>query len=260
MSFKTLILRAAGTNCDGESEHAFRAAGAEVDLVHVNQLAASPKRLFEYDCLFIPGGFTYGDDVASAAVLAHRLECRLLEPIQAFVDRSRFVLGICNGFQALVRLGLFDDDSGEAALGRNASGRFEARWVRLRASTHAAPWFEPGREYAIPVAHAEGRFRWYPRDGEGEFPENRICVRYLGEGERAEYPANPNGSDRDIAGAISGRGHVMGMMPHPERFTHPTHHPYWTRFRGDDGSPPEEADLPTPLGLDLFRNIVRSQT
>ncbi len=258
MTFRAMILRAAGTNCDRETENALRLAGAEATRVHVNRLSVEPSLLDEIDLLVIPGGFTFGDDVASGAVLSYTLDRRLRESLDRFVASGRLVLGICNGFQVLVRLGYLPGDGGRGALCWNLSGRFEDRWVRLRAGQAQGPWFEPGREYFVPVAHAEGCFEWFP-DQEGQpFPESQIAVTYIGEGDgEAGYPANPNGSHLDIAGVTNAAGNVMGLMPHPERFVRPTHHPYWTRFR-KNGVPPTEADLPEPLGLDMFRRIVRT--
>ncbi|MGE3164337.1 MAG: phosphoribosylformylglycinamidine synthase subunit PurQ [Planctomycetota bacterium] len=257
MTFRAMILRAAGTNCDGETEAALVAAGAAVDRVHVNRLAESPSILGRYHLLVFAGGFTFGDDVGSGAVFAYTLRERLLPQLEGFVASGRRVLGVCNGFQVLVRLGLLPGDGGRASLLPNASGRFEDRWVRLRAGQSPGPWFEPGAEYLIPVAHAEGRFAYFSRDGHPQdFPEARIAVSYLGAAKPAEYPDNPNGSRQGIAGITNREGNVLGLMPHPERFVRPEHHPFWMRYRRQDGSPPTEAELPVPLGLDLYRRAV----
>lgn len=259
MTFRAMILRAAGTNCDGETEAALVAAGAEVDRVHVNRLAESPTLLGRYQMVVLAGGFTFGDDVGSGAVFAYTLTQRLLPQLESFVASGRRVLGVCNGFQVLVRLGLLPGDGGRASLLPNASGRFEDRWVRLRAGASPGPWFEPGADYYIPVAHAEGRFCYFSSEGEAAtFPEERIAVRYVGSSSPAEYPDNPNGSLQGIAGIVNRAGNVLGLMPHPERFFRTEHHPHWTRYRRSDGSPPDEADLPVPLGLDLYRRAVRT--
>ncbi|MEM7164533.1 MAG: phosphoribosylformylglycinamidine synthase I [Planctomycetota bacterium] len=260
MSFRALVVRAAGTNCDGETVAALEDAGAAVDRLHVNHIAGSPQLLDDYQMLVFPGGFTFGDDVASGAVLAHTVRQRLMEPVQRFVESGRRVLGVCNGFQALVRLGLLPgNDNGRASLLPNLSGRFEDRWVRLRAGAGAAPWLEPGQEYLIPVAHAEGRFQFFGADGAAcDFPEQRIAVQYVGDSTPTPYPQNPNGSQQDIAGITNEAGNVLGLMPHPERFLAPVQHPHWTRFRGADGAPPREQDLPVPLGVELYRRAVRT--
>lgn len=255
MTFRSIILRAAGTNCDGETEAALLAAGSEVDRVHVNSLAEDPSLLGRYQLLVLAGGFTFGDDVASGAVFAHTLEQRLREPLESFVASGRRVLGVCNGFQILVRMGLLPGSGGRASLLTNASGKFEDRWVRVRAGSSPGPWLEPGREYFMPVAHAEGRFEYFSDSAE-PFPESQVALRYMGANGSVDYPANPNGSHSDIAGITNEAGNVLGLMPHPERFYLPQHHPHWMRYRQSDGSPPAESDLPVPLGLDLYRRAV----
>ncbi|MFQ5653578.1 MAG: phosphoribosylformylglycinamidine synthase I [Planctomycetota bacterium] len=264
MNARALVLRAAGTNCDEETAHALTLAGARAELLHVNRLVAEPQLLDRFQLLALPGGFTFGDDVASGAVLAHILEERLEEAIARFVERGRLVIGICNGFQILVRIGILPGSRGRGALLKNLSARFEDRWVRLRAGPAPGPWLEPGREYHLPVAHAEGRFEWFPDEPGEALPEVQVALRYraTGDGENATgavpYPANPNGSHEDIAGITNPRGNVLGLMPHPERFLSPLHHPSWSRYRRPDGSAPRERDLPEPLGLDLLRRAVRS--
>ena len=255
---KALVLRAAGTNCDEETVHALELAGASVQLMHVNALSESPEILEEVGLLAIPGGFTFGDDVASGAVLAHILEKRLSKELHAFVERGGLVVGICNGFQVLVRLGLLPGGEDRGALLWNNSARFEDRWVHLQAGDTDCPWFVPGERYFIPVAHAEGRFEWFPKEGAAPLEENRIAFHYTDEnGNKADYPQDPNGSHRAIAGLISANGNVLGMMPHPERFVRPEHHPSWMRLRADGGVPSEE-ELPVPLGLSIFRRAVET--
>ena len=248
-----LVLRSAGTNCDRETVHALELAGARVESIHVNALSKDPGILEEAGLLAIPGGFTFGDDVASGAVLAHIIEQRLRSMLEQFVDQGGLVIGICNGFQVLVRLGLLPGQDGRGALLWNHSGRFEDRWVHLEAGQAQRPWFAPGQKYFIPVAHAEGRFEWFPdRPGES-FPSRQVAFRYRNaDGGDPEYPDNPNGSHHNIAGILSLDGNVLGMMPHPERFVRPEHHPFWMRLRAD-GKIPQEGDLPVPLGLEIFR-------
>jgi phosphoribosylformylglycinamidine synthase I len=254
-----LVLRSAGTNCDAETVRALELAGARVDLIHVNRLTEEPQRLSDAELLAIPGGFTFGDDVESGAVLAHILRRRLEEPLLRFVADGKLVIGICNGFQILVRLGILPGGTGRAALLTNHSGRFEDRWVRLVSGPRSTPWFEAESEFFVPVAHAEGRFAWFP-ENEGEpFPESQIAFRYRGERSGSPgYPANPNGSHEAIAGVTNEAGNVLGLMPHPERFLIPEHHPTWMRYRRADGSPPDASDLPDPLGLEIYRRAVAS--
>lgn len=241
-----VVLRTAGTNCDEETAWAFRLAGAEVETLHLSRLVAGERRLAEFDVLVLPGGFSYGDDLGAGTVFAGRLRRRLAEDIHEFVDSGRLVLGICNGFQVLVRLGILpgSDARGKAAsLIENVSGRFEDRWVRLRVEPNACPFLafakEPGpvdRPLVLraPVAHREGRF--VTRDAEvleRLRAGGQIVLRYAGaesvEAAGGEYPANPNGSIDDIAGITNVRGNVLGLMPHPERFVHKLQDPIWTR-------------------------------
>lgn len=251
-----LVLRAAGTNCDRETVHALELSGAEVESLHVNALARDPSILDRAGLLAFPGGFTFGDDVASGAVLAHIIEQRLRPRIQQFVDDGGLVIGICNGFQVLVRLGLLPGAEGRGAMLWNRSGRFEDRWVHLESGSGESPWFAPGQRYFMPVAHAEGRFEWFPEDPGDRFPAQQVAFRYCNEdGSEAQYPEDPNGSHGSIAGVISADGHVLGMMPHPERFVRPEHHPSWTRIRSD-GVIPSEDELPEPMGLSIFRRAV----
>lgn len=257
---RAIVLRAAGTNCDRETVRALEMAGAEVERVHVNRLTEEPALLDEAGILALAGGFTFGDDVASGAVLAHILERRLSDAVHRFVDSGRLVVGVCNGFQILVRLGILPGAEGRGALLGNHSGRFEDRWVRLQAGPRSTPWFEAGTEFFVPVAHAEGRFCWFPAEEGAEFPADQVAFRYrarVGDGP-AHYPDDPNGSHGSIAGVTNRAGNVLGMMPHPERFLVPEHHPQWMRYRTSDGAPPAEEDLPVPLGLEIYRRAVAS--
>ena len=259
--FRALVLRAAGTNCEQETVHALETAGASAEVWHVNRWIAEPHALEDVQLLVFPGGFTFGDDVASGAVFAYTVEKRLREQLDAFVARGGYVLGICNGFQVLVRLGLLPASTeGEATLAHNHSGRYEDRWVRLRSGSNPGPWLAPDTEYWMPVAHAEGRFDWVPHESGAAFPEGQVALRYTGESDPPGYPENPNGAHDAIAGVTNPSGTVLGLMPHPERFLKAVHHPAWTRYRPSPGECPGEKDLPVPLGLDLFRRIVASAT
>jgi phosphoribosylformylglycinamidine synthase len=254
-----LVLRAAGTNCDRETVRALEIAGARVEPIHINRLADAPGHLADAALLAFPGGFTFGDDVASGAVFAHIVERRLRTPLERFVAAGKLVIGICNGFQILVRLGLLPGEGGRAALLPNHSGRFEDRWVRVMSGRRGTPWTAPRTEYLVPVAHAEGRFAWFPDVEGAPFPEDLVALRYASAAEGPPgYPDNPNGSHDAIAGVTNRAGNVLGLMPHPERFVVPEHHPAWMRYRGADGSPPDERDLPVPLGLEIYRRAVAS--
>ena len=218
-----LVLRAPGINCDEETVFAWRRAGAQADLVHVKELIESPRSLERYQLITIPGGFSYGDGIASGKILGNQLNHHLGESLRAFVDRGGLILGICNGFQVLVRMGLLpgEDCDVKATLALNESGRYEDRWVRLRATPNCRSAFiEPGEELDVPVGHGEGRLVF---DG-GEASATRlrelgrIALEYVSlSGGAPGYPENPNGSIGNAAGLTDRTGRVFGLMPHPDR-------------------------------------------
>jgi phosphoribosylformylglycinamidine synthase subunit PurQ / glutaminase len=238
-----LIIRTAGTNCDRELAHAFELAGAQARTLHLNELIAAPALLEQFDLIGFPGGFSYGDDIAAGRIMANRLRHGLLEPLKAAIARGVPMIGICNGFQVLVKLGLLPDPHAQrqtATLADNTAGRFIDRWVSL----HIPPssvciWTNGLGELELPIAHGEGRF--VPGSDE-------LLARWRQGGQIALcYAAghNVNGSVDDIAGVCDPTGLVLGLMPHPERWVHPTHHPQWTRLQGVE-----------PVGLQFFRNAV----
>jgi phosphoribosylformylglycinamidine synthase I len=228
---KTLILRAPGTNCDVESAFAFEQAGAKVDLIHVNELIRRPRLLSNYQIMVIPGGFTYGDDISAGRILANELRLKLGDKIQNFVDEGKLILGICNGFQVLVKAGMLPKARGgnsqSLTLAGNDSGRFECRWVYLRANKASPCVFTQGISLMyLPVAHGEGKVVIEP----GAIEELNLALYYADEtGDiRAGYPHNPNGSVNNIAGICDATGRIFALMPHPERFIYWTQHPRWT--------------------------------
>jgi len=244
MTPRTLILRTAGTNCDVELAHAFRLAGADTESIHLNVLIAEPEALERFDIIGLPGGFSYGDDIAAGRILANRLRHRLFDPLRRFVAAGKPIIGICNGFQVLVKLGLlpdFDPAGDEppvqtATLTDNAVPRFVDRWVGLRAEPESrCIWTRGLDELSLCVAHGEGRFV-AGDDVLDRIESNRqLALRYVD---------NPNGSMRDIAGVCDASGLVFGLMPHPERAHHRTNDPQWPRRGGD------------PAGLRIFTNAV----
>jgi phosphoribosylformylglycinamidine synthase len=249
---RALVLRAAGSNCDLETAHALTLAGAEAHRVHVNRLLERGDAALDgVDLLALPGGFTYGDDLGAGRILGLRLERYLREAVRRLVDRGGLVIGICNGFQALVRAGLLPGAGVAATLAPNASGRFEARWVRLRVETDRSPWLRRGDTWDVPTAHGEGRLV-LANEADLATLEARgqVALRYLEpidgapgvEGTAgaspARYPGNPSGSLGDVAGLVDETGRILGLMPHPERNTEPWHRPGWTRRRGVGASGP----------------------
>jgi phosphoribosylformylglycinamidine synthase I len=249
---RVLILRAPGANCDGETQFAFEQAGALAERIHINRLRESPSLLQRFQVLVLPGGFAHGDDVAAGKILANQLSTFLGDALRRFRDKEKLILGICNGFQALLKAGLLippDEDGSVATLAHNSSGKFEDRWIHLHAHPGLCPFLTGIDRLFVPVAHGEGRFLcrmdWQL---EGLRQAGQAVLRYVdAEGNPGGYPVNPNGSQGDIAGICDATGRVLGLMPHPERHVLPTQHPRWTRL----GLAAEGE------GLALFRNAVR---
>ena len=250
MKVKALILRAPGTNCDAEAAFAFQQAGAAVASVHVNQLIHREPRLAEYQIMVIPGGFTYGDDIAAGKVLANELRLKLGEDIQRFIEGGGLILGICNGFQVLAKAGILpwlaDSGSPRLTLTNNDSGKFECRWVHLMVNRESPCIFTRGIDsMELPVAHGEGKVVAEPE----VLPELNVALYYTDEHGNTDvgYPHNPNGSVNNIAGICDASGRVFALMPHPERHIRGTQHPRWTRLGAK-----EHGD-----GLQVFINAVK---
>jgi phosphoribosylformylglycinamidine synthase I len=241
------VIRTAGTNTDGETVVACDRAGFKTELLHVNRLVEKPERFREYDCFVVPGGFSYGDDLGSGRVFANELRLRLLDPIREFVRAGKFVLGICNGFQVLVKAGLLPDPLAEGppsvTLTFNDSGRFEDRWIRLKAVSSKCAWVREGEFLETAVTHGEGKFVAPAATLDRLEAAGQVVLKYVDRtGAETGYPANPNGSLRNIAGLCDPTGRVFGLMPHPEKHLDMTNHPRWTR-----------GIEKRPLGLSLFR-------
>ncbi len=239
-----------------ETKVAFDRAGAKATCVHLTDLMANPEALHEYQILAIPGGFSYGDDVASGKIFANRMRHRLGDELLQFAQEGKLVIGICNGFQVMVKMGLLPFFEGcfaqEVTVTHNDSDRFENRWVNLKKDP-ATPcvWLKDIDTLEAPIRHGEGKF--IPRDDAvlKQMQENhQVVLRYAdaeGTPANGKFPANPNGSVDDIAGICDPSGRLFGLMPHPEAFIAATNHPTWTR----DGNLHEDG-----AGLQLFRNAV----
>jgi phosphoribosylformylglycinamidine synthase len=229
---KTVILRAPGTNCDVETAFAFQQAGAIVSSVHVNQLIRREKQLSDYQIMVVPGGFTYGDDIAAGKVLANELRLKLGDDIHRFIENGGLILGICNGFQVLVKAGILPwlSNGGSPLLTvvGNDLGKFECRWVHLQVNKQSPCVFTKGIDNMyLPVAHAEGKVVADPE----VLPQLNIVLYYTDEqgDTKASYPHNPNGSVGNIAGICDNTGRIFALMPHPERHVRGTQHPQWMR-------------------------------
>ena len=243
---KVCVIRIEGTNCEDEMAAAFEMVGAQAEKVHLKQLigqapAGYRRSLEDYDVLAFPGGFSAGDYVRAGAIFAARIKAGMGGEVKRFVEEGKPVLGVCNGFQILVELGLLPaidevmSDSPTAALYTNDSGRFECRPSVLRNESRGKCAFNSlipqGKLLAIPSAHAEGKLMSMDPDFVAKLEDNdQIAFRYVcPDGSDAVYPWNPNGSPSDIAGICNPAGNVMGMMPHPERVMTRFTHSDWTR-------------------------------
>ena len=264
---RALILTGFGINCEEEFAAAYRLAGAEATIVHLNQVLHGQVSIHDFDVLNFPGGFSFGDDLGSGVVLANKLRYRqngpgghtLLDDIKQFIAAGKFVFGICNGFQVLVKLGLLPNLSGgvtpEVTLTHNASGRYEDRWVTLRVNPAARTPFLAGIDMLeVPVRHGEGRLVVPDAATRAAIEAAGLnCLSYIdanGDG-TSEYPHNPNGADLNCAGLTDPTGQVFGLMPHPEAFLSAYNHPDWARRRRQNPDASEEG-----AGLRIFKNIV----
>jgi phosphoribosylformylglycinamidine synthase subunit PurQ / glutaminase len=251
------VLNAPGVNCNFETGQAFDMAGAETEQVHISQLQSGDRRLDDYQVLALSGGFSYGDDIAAGRILGLEIRKTLGEDLNRFVEAGKVILGICNGFQVLVESGMLPDgqisekDSRSIALAHNESGHFECRWTQLAVEKSISPFFLPddiGEIIELPVAHAEGRFlKGENKAYERLIDAGQVLLRYCdANGNYTEdYPGNPNASPLGITGICDPSGHVVGLMPHPERFVRPEQHPNWRRGEGS-----------RPIGAVLCMNIV----
>jgi phosphoribosylformylglycinamidine synthase I len=267
---KALVLTGFGLNCDWETTHALELAGAEARRVHINQLLMGEKigeiaSLDDYQIFAFIGGFSWGDDHGAGVIFATKLLHNMGEEILRFIEKGNLVIGICNGFQAMVNLGLlpgFDGDyrSRKVALIGNDCGNFRDQWVHLKVETNSPCVFTRGLEkLELPVRHGEGKFYAEESVIKNLEENNQVVVRYgdsKGKTADGRFPENPNGSLKDIAGICDSTGRVFGIMPHPEAFNHWTNHPDWTRlkehYRRRREPYPQEG-----YGIQLFRNAVK---
>lgn len=266
---RVCVLRAPGTNCDIETAFAFETCGGQPERIHVFRLLERPDLLDGFQIVCVPGGFSYGDDIGAGVIFSRQLRGRLGEAMGRFLQADKLVLGICNGFQVLLKAGILPggDDSwpspGErmpdATLTWNDNGKYTALWVRMRVESPKCVFLRGITEIELPIAHGEGRVavrepsvidQWRKKG------QIALCYRPHDNGSAKAadgdphavlpFPDNPNGSVANIAGLSDPSGRVFGLMPHPERFLHSTQHPQWTR-RQLTG---------TGEGLKIFRNAV----
>ncbi len=274
---RVCVLRAPGTNCDVETAYAFETCGAIADRVHLFQLLENPKSLENYQALCVPGGFSYGDDIGSGVIFASQLRSHLAETLGEFLQRDTLMLGICNGFQVLLKSGILPGGSttwppkpdvpADATLTWNDNGKYTALWVRLKVGHTKNVFLRGIDELDVPIAHGEGKLVVRDPATLDRWQQNGQCaLTYVGQAsslssseetesqkqagslphEILPFPINPNGSMANLAGLSDPSGRVLGLMPHPERFLFATQHPHWTRLglRGEGA------------GMRLFRNAV----
>lgn len=239
MKPKIAILRTDGTNCDEELFYAFEKAGGSPEMVHINQLIKKEKQLKDYQILGLPGGFSYGDDILSGKILANEMRHLLKDQLDSFIEQKKLLIGICNGFQTLVRMGYLPwhmKPAEDVSLIFNDSGHFECRWIKVRVAKSNCV-FTQGLEQTVfdmPVAHGEGKLVVKNKSVEQKIMRNKhVVFQYVNDREQVtmKYPANPNGSFHSIAGMCDSSGHILGLMPHPERNTLYHHHPNWRIHR-----------------------------
>lgn len=251
---KAIILKADGTNRDEEMAYAFAIAGAEAEIVHINQLRTKEKKLSSFHILGLPGGFSYGDDIVSGKIQAVEMITFLGEELKKFVSRKNTaILGVCNGFQVLIRTGLVPFGkvgTMDATLTNNDSGHFECRWIQMRVEPNNSSLFLKNMENTIvtyPVAHGEGKFFADQKTLQEVEDKNLVVFRYVDErgNPTQRYPMNPNGALNAIGGITDTTGRILGLMPHPECFVRKEQHPNWRRN-----------GIKKPQGLPLFENIV----
>lgn len=262
---RVLVLTGFGLNCDYETAYAFELAGAMATRVHINSLISGEHALHDYDILVFDGGFSWGDDHGAGVLEAVRMKSNLGPSLLEFVDAGKLVLGICNGFQALVNLGLLPGFDGHyetrhVALTCNDCGSFRDDWVALLANPDSPCVFIRGiSQIELPIRHGEGKLYASPEVINQLVNNGQVVLQYAtpnGELAEGRFPFNPNGSIYDIAGICDPTGRVFGLMPHPEAFNHWTNHPDWTRTKESmkrQGRPVPTG--PTP-GVEILKNGV----
>jgi len=262
---RSIVITGYGTNCEMEMAHACRLAGSEVvDIVHINELIYGEIRLDDYHFLNLPGGFLDGDDLGAAKAGANRIryasvsgrEEKLYDQVLRFIESGKLILGVCNGFQLMVKLGLIPsrerhEGEQEVTLTFNDSGKFEDRWVYLKVNQSSPCVFTRGlKGVYLPVRHGEGKFISKDEGVQKDLEKKGLIVLQYSDESYApvvtDYPLNPNGSNGGVAGVCDRTGKLLGMMPHPEAYHHRTNHPRWTREEL-----PEEG-----MGIAFFRNGV----
>jgi phosphoribosylformylglycinamidine synthase subunit PurQ / glutaminase len=262
---KVLVLTGYGLNCDFETAHAFETAGARAERVHINRLITGEVGLDGFQILTFIGGFSWGDDHGAGVIQAVRMRTHLGEKMISFIEKGNLVLGICNGFQTLVNLGLLpaldgDYTARKVALTFNDCGNFRDDWVELKLNPDSPCVFTRGMDrLAAPIRHGEGKLHAEAGVLASLAASGQLVAQYMapdGEPAGGRFPFNPNGSAMDIAGICDPTGRVFGLMPHPEGFNHPTNHPDWLRNREKVRRGLEAAHAGPTEGIRLLKNAL----
>lgn len=263
---KALVLTGFGINCEEEMAAAYKLAGAKADIIHLNEVFINGFDIHNYDILNFPGGFSFGDDIASGKVMANKIKYKTLPSgktfiaeLKDFIAAGKYILGVCNGFQMLVRMGLLPNLGGtfeqEVTLSHNNSGRFEDRWVYCKVNNaNNTPFLKDIDVFPLPIRHGEGKLIIKNETlCKTILAQNLNCLSYCtADGTLvSDYPANPNGSDLDCAGLSDPTGQVFGLMPHPEAFLSLYNHPNWGQLKRQNPDISEDGE-----GLNIFKNIV----
>lgn len=260
-----LILTGFGLNCDNETAHVFELAGAAAHKIHINTLIGGDVSLDDFQILAFGGGFSWGDDHGAGVIQALKLKDHIGSELLSFVENGNLVIGICNGFQALVNLGLLPGLDGDYTLRSvsvtyNDCGNFRDQWVHLKANPESPCVFTKGMNSAdFPIRHGEGKFIADETILNTLQANQQIVFQYAdkqGQPANGTFPLNPNGSMNDIAGICDPTGRIFGLMPHPEAYHHYTNHPDWTRDIQRIKRKGRQADLESTIGIQLFKNGV----
>ncbi len=263
---KSLIITGFGINCEEEMAAAYRLAGAEAEIVHLNDIFLETRSIHDYDIMNFPGGFSFGDDLGSGKVLSNKMKFKKLksgklffDDIKDFLNEGKFILGVCNGFQFLVKMGLLPNVNSnfeqEVTLTGNNSGKFEDRWIFIKVNENSkSPFLKGIDKLYVPVRHGEGKLIIKnEKIKELIIEKNLNCLTYCDKdgNETDEYPLNPNGSGLNCAGLTDETGRIFGLMPHPEAFLSLYNHPNWAQLKRQNPGISEDGE-----GLKIFRNIV----
>lgn len=261
---RALIITGFGINCEEEMAAAYRLVNAKADIVHLNDIFEQKVSIHDYDICNFPGGFSFGDDLGSGKVLANKMKYKKLKngklffkELEDFISDGKYILGVCNGFQFLVKMGLLPNLSGnctqEVTLTYNDSSKFEDRWCYCKIGKTNTPFLAGLDLLHLPVRHGEGKLVIYDESIKNEIVSNKLnCMSYADENSKVSgnYPENPNGSDLNCAALTDKSGHILGLMPHPEAYLSLFNHPDWHTKLQRNPQMSDEGD-----GLKIFRNI-----